>query len=204
MVTLVFVRAPEAGRVKTRLAATLGAEGALRVYRRLAEHTLREARAVGGEVRVHFTPADAGDEVRAWLGDGPRYLPQSAGDLGARMEAAFRTAFEDGAERVVIIGSDLPELSAALLRRAFGALETHPAVIGPARDGGYYLLGMRTMIGGLFDAIPWSTDQVLARTLDRLRAAGIEPAFLDTLSDVDEMDDLPAGWAEWARTEAAS
>jgi hypothetical protein len=203
MVTLVFVRAPVAGQVKTRLAAALGAEGALRVYRRLAEHTLREARALGGEVRVHFTPEDAGAEVRGWLGEGPRYLPQSAGDLGARMEAAFRAAFEDGADRVVIIGSDLPELSATLLRRAFDALESHPAVIGPARDGGYYLLGMRTMIEGLFDGIPWSTNEVLARTLERLRAAGIHPALLDTLSDVDEVDDLPAGWAEWARAEAA-
>jgi rSAM/selenodomain-associated transferase 1 len=203
MVTLVFVRAPEAGRVKTRLAAALGAEGALRVYRRLAEHTLREARALGGEVRVHFTPADAGTEVRAWLGDGPRYLPQSAGGLGTRMEAAFRAAFEDGADRVVIIGSDLPELSAALLRRAFDALESHAAVLGPARDGGYYLLGMRTMIDGLFDGIPWSTDEVLARTLERLGAAGIQPALLDSLSDVDEVDDLPAGWAEWARAEGA-
>lgn len=202
VVTLVFVRAPEAGRVKTRLAAGLGAEGALRVYRRLAEHTLREARAMGGEVRVHFTPADAGAEVRAWLGDGVRYLPQSAGDLGARMEAAFRDAFEDGADRVVIIGSDLPDLSAALLRRAFDALESHAAVIGPARDGGYYLLGMQTIIGGLFEEIPWSTNEVLARTLDRLRAAGIEPALLGALSDVDEVHDLPAGWAEWARAEA--
>ncbi len=201
--TLVFVRAPEAGRVKTRLAASLGAEGALRVYRRLAEHALREARALGGEVRVHFTPADAGAEVRAWLGDGPRYLPQSAGDLGARMEAAFRAAFEAGADRVVIIGSDLPGLSAALLRRAFDALESHPAVIGPARDGGYYLLGMRATIEGLFDGIPWSTTEVLARTLERLGAAGIEPALLDTLSDVDELDDLPAGWVEWARAEGA-
>ncbi|HEX8211860.1 MAG TPA: TIGR04282 family arsenosugar biosynthesis glycosyltransferase [Longimicrobium sp.] len=203
MVTLVFVRAPVAGRVKTRLAAALGAEGALRVYRRLAEHTLHEARALGGEVRVHFTPADAGAEVRAWLGEGPLYLPQSAGDLGARMEAAFRAAFHDGADRVVIIGSDLPDLSTALLRRAFDALESHPAVIGPARDGGYYLLGMRMMIEGLFDGIPWSTDEVLARALERLHAAGIEPALLDTLSDVDELDDLPAGWAEWARDEAS-
>jgi rSAM/selenodomain-associated transferase 1 len=119
------------------------------------------------------------------------------------MEAAFRAAFQDGAERVVIIGSDLPELSTALLQRAFAALESHPAVMGPARDGGYYLLGMRTMIHGLFDGIRWSTDEVLARTLDRLRAAGIEPALLDPLSDVDEVGDLPAGWAEWAREEAA-
>jgi rSAM/selenodomain-associated transferase 1 len=200
---LVFVRAPEIGRVKTRLAASLGAEGALRVYRRLAEHTVREARAAGAELRIHFTPADREAEVRAWLRDGALYLPQSAGDLGARMEAAFRAAFGAGAERVVIIGSDLPDLSAALLRRALAALETHPAVLGPARDGGYYLLGMRTMIPGIFTGIPWSTPEVLAHTLARLRAAGIEPALLEPLSDVDEADDLPAGWgSDLAETEA--
>ena len=193
-----FVRAPEAGRVKTRLAATLGAEGALRVYRRLAEHTVREARAVDAELRIHFTPADREHDVRAWLGDGPRYLAQAEGDLGTRMDTAFRAAFADGAERVVIVGSDLPDLSAALLRRAFEALDQHPAVLGPARDGGYYLLGMRAMIPGVFDGVPWSTDAVLARTLERMRAAGVAPALLPRLADVDEADDLPAGWAEWA------
>jgi glycosyltransferase A (GT-A) superfamily protein (DUF2064 family) len=108
MVTLVFVRAPEAGRVKTRLAATLGNEGALRVYRRLAEHTVREARSVDAELRIHFTPAGKEHEVRAWLGDGARYLAQAGGGLGERMEEAFRAAFADGAGRVVIVGSDLP------------------------------------------------------------------------------------------------
>jgi hypothetical protein len=192
---LVFVRAAEAGRVKTRLAAAIGAEGALRVYRRLAEHTVREARAVDAELRIHFTPADRELQVRAWLGDA-RYLPQAGGDLGTRMEAAFRAAFADGAERVVIIGSDLPDLSAALLRDAFAALDTYPAVLGPARDGGYYLLGMRAPIPGVFDGVPWSTPEVLTLTLERLRAAGIEPALLATLSDVDEVGDLPAGWMD--------
>ncbi|HEU0078310.1 MAG TPA: TIGR04282 family arsenosugar biosynthesis glycosyltransferase, partial [Longimicrobiaceae bacterium] len=144
---LVFVRAPEPGRVKTRLAAAIGAEGALRVYRRLAEHTLAEVRTLaddGVEVRVHYTPADAGAAVREWLDDGPVYLPQAeGGDLGMRMRDAFARAFADGAECVVIVGSDLPELTAALLRRAFDALDAHPAVLGPARDGGYYLLGLR-------------------------------------------------------------
>ncbi|HYW06347.1 MAG TPA: TIGR04282 family arsenosugar biosynthesis glycosyltransferase [Longimicrobium sp.] len=196
---LVFVRAPEAGRVKTRLAAGIGAAAALRVYRRLAEHAVREALATGAEVRVHFTPAERGAEVRAWLGGEPRYFPQAVGDLGERMEAAFRAAFEDGAERVVIIGSDLPDLSAELLREAFAFLDSRPAVLGPARDGGYYLLGMRAMVPGVFHEVPWSTDAVLARTLDRMRDARADPALLATLADVDEAADLPAGWAEWAR-----
>ncbi|MEW5929993.1 MAG: TIGR04282 family arsenosugar biosynthesis glycosyltransferase [Gemmatimonadota bacterium] len=195
---LVFVRAPEAGRVKTRLAADIGGGAALRVYVRLAEHALEQARAAGAEVRVHFTPADAGERVRAWLGPGAAYLPQADGDLGERMRAAFDAAFAAGFRRVVIIGSDLPGLSAGLLRRAFALLDAGEAVLGPARDGGYWLLGLRRPVPEVFRGIAWSTDGVLAATLERLRAAGIEPALLEVLSDVDEAGDLPPGWREWA------
>jgi rSAM/selenodomain-associated transferase 1 len=198
---LVFVRALQRGRVKTRLAATVGDDAALGVYRRLAEHTMAEARALAAEgvaVRVHYAPADAGHGVRAWLGDGPAYLPQADGDLGVRMRDAFARAFADGAERVVIVGSDLPEVSTSLLRRAFHLLDAHPAVIGPAADGGYYLLGLRGMIGGIFDGIAWSTPRVLAMTLDRFRAVDVEPAMLEVLRDVDTGDDLPPGWLDEA------
>lgn len=196
---LVFVRAPQPGRVKTRLAAAIGDHAALRVYRRLAEHTLAQVRALVAEdveVRVHYAPADAGDAVRAWLGAGPAYLPQADGDLGARMMDAFARAFAGGVERVVIVGSDLPEVSASVLRRAFGLLDAHPAVIGPAKDGGYYLLGLRGMIGGIFEGITWSTSAVLEATLDRFHAAGIDPARLEELADVDTVDDLPPGWLD--------
>jgi rSAM/selenodomain-associated transferase 1 len=114
------------------------------------------------------------------------------------MRAAFQAAFDAGFRRVVIVGSDLPSLSAHLLRRAFELLDDHRCVIGPAADGGYWLLGMREMIGGVFDDVPWSTDGVLAATLARLDAAGITPALLETLADVDTAADLPAGWREWA------
>ncbi len=195
---LVFVRAPEAGRVKTRLAAGIGAAAALRVYVRLAEHALAQARASGAAVRVHFTPADAGDAVRAWLGPGAAYLPQAEGDLGERMRSAFDAAFAAGFRRVVVIGSDLPDLSAELLGRAFALLDGHEAVLGPARDGGYYLLGLRRPVPEVFQGIAWSTAEVLAATVARLREMGIEPALLETLGDVDEAADLPPGWREWA------
>lgn len=201
---LVFVRAPQPGRVKTRLAAAVGDEAALRIYTRLAEHTLAEVRALAAEdvaVRVHYAPADAGDEVRAWLGAGPLYLQQANGDLGKRMMDAFARAFADGADRVVIVGSDLPEVSASLLRRAFELLDAHPAVIGPARDGGYYLLGLRRMVNGIFDGIEWSTPSVLRTTLERFSAAGVEPAALEELADVDTVDDLPPGWLDQATTD---
>lgn len=198
---LIFVRAPQAGRVKTRLAAEIGAGAALRVYRRLAEHAVGEARALGPGValRIHFTPGDSGDEVRGWLGEPGGYLPQADADLGARMRTAFEDAFAAGFRRVVIIGSDLPDLSAEVLRRAFALLDAHPAVLGPAADGGYWLLGMREMIGGVFDGIAWSTGGVLAATLARMRAAGVHPALLETLADVDTAADLPPGWREWAQ-----
>ncbi|MFL5385582.1 MAG: TIGR04282 family arsenosugar biosynthesis glycosyltransferase [Longimicrobiaceae bacterium] len=197
---LVFVRTPEAGRVKTRLAAEIGDGAALRVYRRLAEHAVAEARALGEEaaVRIHHTPADEGETVRAWLGADAAYLPQGDGDLGARMRTAFEAAFAAGHPRVLIVGSDLPGLSAAVLRRALRLLDAHPAVVGPAADGGYYLLGLREMVPGVFDGIAWSTGEVLGATLARLRAAGCEPALLETLRDVDVAADLPPGWRAWA------
>ncbi|HEX7241227.1 MAG TPA: TIGR04282 family arsenosugar biosynthesis glycosyltransferase [Longimicrobiaceae bacterium] len=195
---LVFVRAPEAGRVKTRLAAQVGDDAALRVYVRLAEHALAEARASGADVRVHYTPADAGEAVRSWLGPAADYLPQAEGGLGERLRRAFEEAFTAGYGRVVVVGSDLPGLSAGALRRAMGLLDAHGAVLGPAADGGYWLLGLRAPVEGVFEEIPWSTGEVLARTVERLRAAGIEPAMLETLADVDEAADLPPGWREWA------
>ncbi|HEU0051682.1 MAG TPA: TIGR04282 family arsenosugar biosynthesis glycosyltransferase [Longimicrobium sp.] len=198
---LVFVRAPVIGRVKTRLAAELGPAAALRVYRRLAEHAVAEALALAGEgveVRVHFTPSDAREEVEAWLGDGPVYLAQAPSpELGERMRTAFGDAFAAGHDRVLIIGSDLPEVSRDALGRALRLLDAHEAVIGPAADGGYWLLGLRAPVPGVFEGIAWSTDEVFARTMERLRAAGIEPARMEALRDVDTAADLPAGWREW-------
>ena len=199
---LIFVRAPEAGRVKTRLAAEVGAEAALRVYRRLAEHAVAQARALGPRVavRIHFTPGDAGDAVRGWLEEveGTAFLPQADDYLGGRIRAAFDEAFDAGFRRVVIVGSDLPGLSGELLRRAFDLLDAHPAVLGPARDGGYYLLGLKAPLAAIFQDVPWSTGEVLAATLARMHVLGLRPALLETLGDVDEAADLPPGWREWA------
>lgn len=198
-VVLVFVRAPQRGRVKTRLAAGTGPDAALRIYRRLGEHTISEALQLPNtEVRVHFTPADAEQAVRSWLGEGPLYLPQAEGDLGRRLAHAFAAAWTAGADRVLVIGSDLPDVSAERIQRAFAKLAAADAVLGPARDGGYYLLALRRPISGVFDGVDWSTERVLRQTVERLRAANVEPALLEPLADVDEVEDLPAGWAAWA------
>jgi purine-nucleoside phosphorylase len=134
-VLLVFVRAPERGQVKTRLAADIGADAALAVYERLGLHTVDAARALGGLVRVRIchTPDGAGDAVAEWLGEGVEYRGQGDGDLGQRMARAFADAFAEGAERVLIVGSDLPDLTTDLLRDAIAGLDEQPAVLGPAR-----------------------------------------------------------------------
>lgn len=181
--------------MKTRLAAAIGAEAALAVYRRLAEHTVAEALGAGAAVRAHVTPDGAAEQAAGWLGEGPLYLPQGEGDLGARMERAFAEAFAAGHGPVAIVGSDLPGLSADLLRRALALLEHHDAVVGPAEDGGYYLLALREPCPALFREVPWSTERVLSVTLERLREAGLGAVTLEELRDVDEVEDLPAGWA---------
>lgn len=192
---LVFVRAPQAGQVKTRLAAEVGAECALAIYRRMAEHVVATVAALGEEARIRicFTPPDRRDDVEEWLGTGGDYRAQGEGDLGGRMERAFLPAFDEGFRKVVVVGSDLPGLTTRLLERSLELLDTHEAVIGPATDGGYYLLGLRRPLD-LFRGIPWSTPQVLSRTFDRFRAEDVAPGILPSLNDVDEVGDLPEGY----------
>ncbi len=189
---LIFVRAPIIGTVKTRLARNLGAEAALEIYRRMTAHVLATVHELGSavETRIFFTPARHRTAVEEWLGVELDYHEQSDGDLGARMDAAFATAFEEGFRKVVVVGSDLPGLTSDHLSEAIAALDERDAVIGPASDGGYYLLGLSRPLD-LFQRIPWSTPEVITRTLERFAALGVEPVRLGSLNDVDEVEDLP-------------
>jgi rSAM/selenodomain-associated transferase 2/rSAM/selenodomain-associated transferase 1 len=133
--------------------------------------------------------------MRQWLGEGFRYRPQGQGDLGARMEACFSTAFEEGAARAVLIGTDIPDLSPAIVIQAFDALACHDLVFGPAADGGYYLVGaaaagFQTSRVYLGQGIPWGSSDVLACTLAKVRAARLSYQMLETLADMDRPEDL--------------
>lgn len=176
----------------------MGDRRALKIYQRLAEHAVAEALALypRAAVRVHFTPPGQVENIIRWLGPGPVYLPQSSGNLGERLARAFDEAFGAGFGRVLVIGSDLPHLTRGHLERAISLLDRSEAVVGPARDGGYWLLGLRRPRPELFADVDWSTDRVLRQTLARMRAGGIDPAFLEELSDVDEEEDLPEGWEQ--------
>ncbi len=194
---LIFLKAPVAGAVKTRLARAMGDGRALAIYRWLAERQLA-AIPVGWSVEVHFAPGDAAGavEMRAWLGEaeGRTFWPQCEGDLGVRLRAATASAFARGAEAVFLIGGDCPALDAARFTAAARALEGADGVLGPARDGGYYLLGLRAPRLELFEGIAWSTSQVAEQTRVRARRAGLELAELETLADVDTAED----WRAWA------
>ena len=197
---LVFARVPALGRVKSRLAAGVGQPAALAVYHELLAIT----RAAALEAAVPTTvwladatsPAPTATEAREWAELSTRC--QHPGDLGERMAAAFATAFAAGASRVAIIGTDCPGLRAAHLTQAFALLAEHDVVLGPATDGGYYLLGLRQPQPELFQNKTWSTETVLADTLADAHRLGQRVALLPELRDVDNADDLAAWRAEVA------
>jgi len=181
---LVFLKAPRPGAVKTRLAATLGAAEACAAYQRLVGTLLRQLASLEN-VDLCFAPDDAGPEIKPWAQPEWRLTAQGSGDLGCRLNRAFRRAFEDGSHRVVIIGSDCPEAGTNDVHAAWNALLSHDVVLGPATDGGYWLIGLRARRPDLFESVPWSTDGVLRETLERCRDAGLTTHLLRELSDVD-------------------
>ena len=189
---LFFVKYPEPGRVKTRLAREVGEEEAARIYRSLVESNLKELRALNGpaQVVIAFDPPEAEEKVRSWLPGFDAYLPQVEGGLTERLSAGFQTAFNEGAAKVLALGSDTIGLKAGHVTKAFEALERYDVVLGPAKDGGYYLIGLSQPEPALFEKIPWSTSQVLSTTLSRAKERGLSFFLLEELEDLDESQNL--------------
>ena len=188
---IVFLKAPRPGTVKTRIAQTAGAERACGIYHELVETVLRKLNPLK-EVELCFAPDDASSEIQRWLRSGWTARAQGEGDLGARLTRAFASAFANGAERVVIIGSDCPEVKTADIRTAWKELQTHDLVVGPAVDGGYWLIGLRTSRADLFRDINWSSDQVFAQTLAQARKQALRIQVLRILTDIDTEEDWNA------------
>ncbi len=190
---IIFTRYPEPGKTKTRLIPVLGAEGAATFQRQMTEHQLAEVEKLQAFhpliVEVHFT---SGDEqlMQSWLGSDIIYKRQSEGDIGCRMAFAFQASFAEGMNNVVLIGTDCPELNAQVMAQAFQALRQHDLVLGPAQDGGYYLIGLRRLIPELFAGISWSTATVLQQTLSIAQRLELSVAKLPLLRDVDRPEDL--------------
>lgn len=185
---IIFVRKPVLGSVKTRLAATLGPEAALAIYQQLLKHT--HAITVGLPCDRYVFYAGEIDEKDLWQ-EGYVRQQQAGGDLGERMKAAFAFLFEKGYRRICIIGSDCFELTTEIISNAFAWLRKTDFVIGPAKDGGYYLLGMSGGSKNVFDGIAWSTGKVFSQTVTSLHQQGFTYTLLPLLSDVDTVDDVP-------------
>lgn len=188
---IIFIRNPEKGKVKTRLAKDLGVDQAFEVYLSLLEHTRQVATKVQARRMLFYSHfIDFNDEWDETLFE--KYL-QQGDDLGARMNHAFETALKDKPDSAVIIGSDCPQLDESIIEQAFAALNEFSYVLGPATDGGYYLLGMNAPSPFLFEEMAWSTSDVATQT--KIRIARSEQGYytLPELSDIDELDD----WLRW-------
>jgi rSAM/selenodomain-associated transferase 2/rSAM/selenodomain-associated transferase 1 len=200
---IVFTRFPDPGKSKTRLIPALGPEGAADLQRQMCEYTLSWVRRwkerFSGSLQIHFTGSSE-ESFEKWLGPDLSFRPQAKGDLGGRMAGALRQGFQEGMEKVVIVGTDCPGLSEDLAQQAFARLDQSEVALGPAKDGGYYLIGLRRPVEELFRGVPWGTGGVLAKTREIARNLDLRVSLLESLSDVDRPEDLPV----WEKVSATS
>lgn len=191
-IVIVFLRAPEKGRVKTRLAREVGDEQALALYKTFAQTTLLAVERSGMDHRICFFPAEKQTLVEDWLGPDHVYMPQMGNDLGQRMGNALAAVFDQGAQKAIIVGTDIPDINARHLLEAMDLLDQKQVVIGPSLDGGYWLIGFQQdgFCPDLFYPIDWGTETVFSTTLEKCKAANLSPGLLPALQDIDSLEDL--------------
>ena len=192
---IVFVKYPEPGKAKTRIARELGAHRAAEIYSQMAKEIIGMIQKPDAHRTViYFDPPDKESEVRLWLGiDNVSYEPQSAGTIGDRMSDAFERVFSEGAPKAVLIGTDVPDITGETVSTAFRLLDETDVVIGPAGDGGYYLMGLKNYEPVLFENIDWGSNTVFNRTLDHINENNLSHKPLGILKDVDTIDDINPG-----------
>ncbi len=189
---LFFMKSPEKGKVKSRLAAVIGDELAAKLYKEFATQMLSTLQKGDFPFHVCFYPKDALSALKEWLGDQYRYIPQKGKNLGERMRNSFMEAFDMGFKRVVLIGSDIPDLPVEFVKEAFASLGNEDGVIGPACDGGYYLIGFKesTFSPQVFEGLTWGTETVFDKTMEVLRKLNLKFHILPRWRDIDTIEDL--------------
>ncbi|MEO6220213.1 MAG: TIGR04282 family arsenosugar biosynthesis glycosyltransferase [Ginsengibacter sp.] len=185
---IIFVRNPVLGKVKSRLAATLGKEKALEIYKILLAHTHAISKIISADKFIFYDDFINRDDV--WENDIYNKLMQEGNSLGERMRNAFKKLFNEGYNRVIIIGSDCYELTTDIVTEGYGYLLKNEIVVGPAADGGYYLLGMNNFTPELFDNKNWGSRSVYIDTIDQIKKLNYKVALLKVLNDVDVEDDI--------------
>lgn len=185
---IIIAKYPEIGRVKTRLSGDLTDEQRLKLYMFLLTNTMSRLGSIGGvDTFIAFAPVERRAFFEAY---GLRLLPLPPGDLGERMFYAFKEVFRKGYKKAALVGVDIPDLTPRIVTKAFELMNENDVVFGPARDGGYYLVGMKKPLQELFTDIPWSSDTTLDRSVQRGRYAGRAVGFTETLSDIDTIEDV--------------
>ena len=194
----VFTRFPQPGYTKTRLIPALGEQGAANVQRQMTEHLMSRFHAhcrnssfeqTTLSIQVHFAGGTA-EQMSSWLGNSFTFVPQCKGNLGERLRGALQQGFASGLNRIAVIGSDCPELDLQQVTQALQLLNRYDVVLGPALDGGYYLIALKQPLPFLFENIPWSTKRVLEKTKAIAASHNISIALLKPLSDIDRPEDL--------------
>ncbi|MGM0579100.1 MAG: TIGR04282 family arsenosugar biosynthesis glycosyltransferase [Bacteroidota bacterium] len=187
---IIFVKNPELGKCKTRLAATIGDQKALNFYKNMLKRTKEVANKVNADKAIYYSSFI--DDNDLWSNEPPfyKYLQNQNPDLGIKMQSAFEEAFQDGYESVCIIGSDCYALDEKVIEQAFKSLESKDAVLGPSNDGGYYLLGMNQLHAQLFKNKEWSTDSVAPETIQDFKRLKLGYFLLEELTDIDNEEDL--------------
>ena len=202
---ILFTRYPETGKTKTRLIPLLGPHVAADLQKQMTEHVLARTTGFVSDRRIDMEVRYEGGNrglMEKWLGSHISYRSQGRGDLGTRMARAFSQAFEQGKKRVVIVGSDCPGINEATVRTAFDLLDKFDLVLGPAKDGGYYLIGLRQEKSKLFEDVPWGTAEVAARTLEIAKLLGLRWVKVEPLDDVDRAEDIEVWESEATSKEA--
>jgi rSAM/selenodomain-associated transferase 1 len=189
---LFFIKNPEKGKVKTRVASAIGDKMAMKLYRRFLLEMLSTLNRGTFLFYLCFHPENSLNDLKDWLGDHYLYTPQMGENLGQRMKNGFVEAFSMNFKRVVLIGSDIPDLPLEFIEEAFNSLGEKDAVIGPSLDGGYYLIGFRdkTFSPKVFEGIPWSTERVFEDTMKILKQEGLLVHTLPRWRDIDTIEDL--------------
>jgi rSAM/selenodomain-associated transferase 1 len=184
---IIFRKNEVLGNVKTRIAAKVGDQKALEIYQYLVDHTLHACRSIASSKFIYYSDFIPTDSISSHYEF--KFEIQAGFDLGSKMQNAFQNLFDKGFENIILIGTDCAELEPRHIEEAFELLESHEAVLGPAKDGGYYLVGLKRQIPGFFEGIPWSTSKVLLLTLEKLEKQTVTYGLLDLLSDIDEWED---------------
>jgi len=188
----IMIKYPEPGKVKTRLAKDIGNSRAAEIYRHVAEAVMTNTAPVdqGYDRIVFYDPLERLHDFKQWL-PGNHFIVQQGDDVGERMDRAIRELMARGAGKAVLTGGDIPALNSTIISGAFAALNHADIVIGPAADGGYYLIGMNEPHGEIFRSIPWSTERVFERTIKTIEELHLTVAGMPVLSDIDRVEDLP-------------